>query len=189
MFACALKRARQATYAIAALTLLAVHTPSPARADALISEIKTGVLAHDVPDLWSGFQLETNSPDINLEVIFARYVPFLGGRIHPALGASINTGGGTSHAYLDARWQIEGSSGLFLALGIGAAIYDGETYASEPDMKALGSRMLFHYHIEIGLRFDAHNPLSAHFEHISNGCTQDFNEGLDRIGIRYGHRF
>lgn len=185
----AAKLARCAASALATVILLTGQTSSQAHAQGLVSEIKAGILAHDVPDLWSGFQLETDAPDINLEVIFSRYVPFLGGRIQPALGASINTGGGTSHAYLDARWQIEGPSGLFFALGIGAAIHNGETDASEPDMKALGSRILFHFPIEIGLRFDQHNSLSVYFEHISNGYTQDFNEGLDRIGIRYGYRF
>jgi hypothetical protein len=56
-------------------------------------------------------------------------------------------------------------------------------------MKALGSRVLFHIPVEIGLRFDDHNSLSVYFEHTSNGYTQDFNEGLDRLGVRYGYRF
>ena len=160
-----------------------------ARAEGFVSELKVGLLAHDVPDLWSGFQLETDAPDINVEMIFARYVPFLGRRIHPALGASINTGGGTSHIYLDARWQIDTPSGLFFAVGLGAAVHDGETGTTEPDMKALGSRVLFHIPFEIGLRLNPHNSLSVYFEHISNGYTQDENEGLDRLGVRYGYRF
>lgn len=168
---------------------LTVSLPVTAQGGGFVSELKVGLLAHDVPDLWSGFQLETNAPDINVEMIFARYLPFLGGRIQPALGASINTGGGTSHAYLDARWQIEGPSGLFFAIGLGAAIHDGETGPDERDMKALGSRVLFHIPAEIGWRFDAHNSISVYFEHTSNAYTQDYNEGLDRIGVRYGYRF
>lgn len=168
---------------------IAAALPTHASAAGLFSELKLGVLAHDVPDLWSGFQLETDAPDINVEAILAPSLPFLGGRIHPAIGASINTGGGTSHAYIDARWQIEGPSGLFFAVGLGAAVHNGETDASEPDMKALGSRVLFHIPAEIGLRLDQHNSLSVYFEHISNGYTQDFNEGLDRLGVRYGYRF
>lgn len=183
------QRCRILAWIGALLVTFAAPLPAPTQAQGLFSEIKVGLLAHDVPDLWSGFQLETDAPDINLEVIFARYVPFLGGRIHPALGASINTGGGTSHAYLDARWQIEGPSGLFFAVGLGAAIHNGETDASEPDMKALGSRVLFHIPAEIGIRLDGHSSLSVYFEHTSNAGTQDANEGLDRLGVRYGYRF
>lgn len=175
----------------AMLALLVSVALNPALADGggFVSEIKGGVLAHDVPDLWSGFQLETDAPDINVEVIFARYMPFLGGRLHPALGASINTGGGTSHAYLDARWQFDLTPSLFIGLGIGAAVHDGETGPTEPDMKALGSRLLFHFPVEVGFRLDPHNSISVYFEHISNGYTQDVNEGLDRLGVRYGYRF
>lgn len=183
------RKPRWTTYALALLLALAANFPSNTHAGDLISELKIGILAHDVPDLWSGFQLETDAPDINVEVIFARYVPFLGGRIHPALGGSINTGGGTSHAYLDARWQIDGPAGLFFAIGLGAAIHNGETGPDEPDMKALGSRVLFHIPAEIGIRFDEHNSLSVYFEHTSNAYTMDYNEGLDRLGVRYGYRF
>lgn len=180
---------RSAVSAVALFLSLGASLPSAAQAEGFVSEFKIGLLAHDVPDLWSGFQLETDAPDINIEVIFARYVPFLGGRIQPALGASINTDGATSHAYLDARWQFETPSGLFFAIGLGAAIHDGETRPTEPDMKALGSRVLFHIPAEIGWRFDAHNSISVYFEHTSNAYTQDYNEGLDRLGVRYGYRF
>lgn len=169
--------------------VLSANLPTLAQAGGLVSEFKAGILAHDVPDLWSGFQLETDAPDINVEVIFSPYLTFLGGRIQPALGASINTGGGTSHAYLDARWQIEGPSGLFFAIGLGAAVHDGETDPIDPEMKALGSRVLFHIPAEIGIRLDQHNSLSVYFEHTSNAYTQDYNEGLDRLGVRYGYRF
>jgi lipid A 3-O-deacylase len=183
-------RPLRAGIAVAALSfMLMCQTTAPTCAQDLISETRIGILAHDVPDLWSGFHIETDAPDVNVEVIFSRYVPFLGGRIQPALGANINTRGGTSNAYLDARWQIEGPSDFFFAVGLGTAIHNGEKDASKPDMKALGSRVLFHIPVEIGLRFDDHNSLSVYFEHTSNGYTQDFNEGLDRLGVRYGYRF
>jgi hypothetical protein len=57
------------------------------------------------------------------------------------------------------------------------------------DRKALGSRVLFHFPAEIGYRFDERNSLSVYFEHTSNGYTVHPNEGLDRLGIRYGYRF
>lgn len=173
----------------AALILASAATASPAAAGGLVSEIKLGLLAHDVPDLWSGFQLESDAPDINVEMIFAPSFAFLWGAIHPALGASINTGGDTSHVYLDARWQIEGPHGFFLGTGVGAALHNGELDPVAIDRKALGSRVLFHIPLEIGLRLDARNAISVYFEHTSNANLADFNEGLDRLGVRYGYRF
>jgi lipid A 3-O-deacylase len=169
---------------------LALLDPSaPAIADGFIDELKIGVLAHDVPDLWSGFQAEPDGADINIEALFSPSVAFLGGTIRPALGASINTQGYTSNVYLDARWQLETACGVFLGLGVGAAVHDGQLKLENWDEKALGSRVLFHIPVELGYRFDAHNSLSAYFEHMSNAYTVSPNEGLDRLGVRYGYRF
>jgi len=155
-----------------------------------IYEIKGGVLAHDVPGLWSGFQVEKSSADINLEVMFSPSLPFLGGAIRPALGGTINTAGQTSHAYLDARWQYETPFGMYFGFGLGGAIHDGAIGPDDGyDKKWLGSRVLFHIPLEVGYRFDAHNSLSVYFEHTSNAYTATYNEGLDRIGVRYGWRY
>jgi hypothetical protein len=161
----------------------------PACADGLVQELKIGVLDHDVPNLWSGFRAEPNSADINVEAIFSPSIAFLGGTISPALGASISTIGATSDAYLDARWQMETGCGIFLGLGIGGAVHNGQLQLEDWDRKALGSRVLFHFPLEIGYRFDDHNSLSAYFEHKSNAYTVDPNECLDRLGVRYGSRF
>jgi hypothetical protein len=151
-------------------------------------EFRGGVLAHDVPHLWSGFSLESGV-DINGELLFGSGLPILGGTIRPALGASVNTAGDTSKAYIDARWEIEGPSGIFLGLGLGAAIHNGLLDPTDSERKALGSRVLFHIPIEIGWRFNERNSISVYFEHISNGFLADSNEGLDSIGVRYGYRF
>jgi lipid A 3-O-deacylase len=169
--------------------LCAIGSAAPARAGDLVSELKLGVLAHDVPDLWSGFQREEGTADINIEALLSPSAAFFGGTLRPAVGASINTGGQTSHAYIDARWQYETPGGAFLGLGVGAAIHDGNLDASDPDRKALGSTLLFHIPAELGYRLDDHNSFSLYFEHISNAYTQDENEGLDRLGVRYGYRF
>ena len=173
--------------------LLATAGTGPALAGeplgGFISELKIGALWHDPGDLWSGFRREPESVDINVEALLAPSVAFLGGRIRPAIGGSINTDGGTSKGYIDARWEIETPSGIFFALGLGAAIHDGNIDPIDPGKKALGSRVLFHIPAEIGWRFDGHNSVSIYFEHISNGYTQDSNEGLDSLGARYGYKF
>jgi hypothetical protein len=174
---------------LCAVIALALVAAAPVDAGALVDELKLGILDHDVPDLWSGFRAEPNSVDINIEALLSPSVLFLGGTVRPAIGGTINTEGATSHAYIDARWQYETPSGIFFGLGLGAAVHDGQLELRHLDEKALGSRVLFHIPIEIGYRLDAHNSLSAYFEHTSNAYTVDPNEGLDRLGIRYGYRF
>jgi hypothetical protein len=160
-----------------------------ALAQDLFSEVKIGALYHDVPGLWSGFQREATSVDVNMEVLFAPSLPFLGGTLRPAAGGTVNTDGQTSHAYVDARWQYDLTPRLFFDLGLGAAVHDGNLDDRDPARKALGSRVLFHIPLELGYRLDDHDSLSVYFEHTSNAYTQEFNEGLDRLGLRYGYRF
>lgn len=187
-------RLSAATVSLAALLTTAVASaggPS-AQADELLHSVVIGGLWHDVPGLWSGFQVEHDAVDINIEAQFkaAWSMPW-GGVIRPVIGGTINTRGETSHGYIDARWQIDGPSNLFFSLGLGAAVHDGETggLGADPNMKWLGSRVLFHIPAEVGVHLDAHNDLSVYFEHTSNAYTQKYNEGMDRLGIRYGYRF
>lgn len=170
------------------LALLAV-APAPADAAGLFHELRVGVLAHDVPELWSGFGVEDDAVAFNVEAVLSPALAFLGGAIRPAVGASITGGGSTSNVYLDARWEYETPSGIFFGLGLGVAVHDGQDDLTDPDLKALGSKALFHIPFEVGLRLDGKNSLSVYFEHMSNGELADHNEGLDRLGVRYGYRF
>ncbi len=147
------------------------------------------MLAHDVPRLWSGWSIETHRPDLNGEVIFSPSVNFLGGAIRPVLGGSYNSAGGTSKAYVDARWESNLGPGVFFGLGIGAAVHNGTLDPVSLNHKALGSRVLFHFPAEVGYRFEGGHSLSVYFEHNSNGYTQKSNEGLDDLGVRYGFKF
>ena len=158
-------------------------------ADGLVHELKLGVLDHDMPNMWSGFRAERNSADINVEALFSPSMGLFGGTLRPAFGASISTQRQTSNVYLDARWQYELPSRIFFGLGIGGTVHNGQLQLVDWDQKALGSRVLFHFPVEIGYRFDGHNSLSVYFEPMSNGYTVRPNEGLDRLGVRYGYRF
>jgi lipid A 3-O-deacylase len=176
-------------FATVALAVALGASPPALSAESWVREVRGGVLAHDVPDLWSGFSVEDASVAINVEALLEPNIPFLGGAIRPALGASIAAGDGTSSAYIDARWEIECSAGIFFDIGLGAAVHNGQTELIDLDQKALGSRVLFHIPAEIGYRLDDHNAVSIYFEHMSNANTADVNEGLDRLGVRYGYRF
>ena len=154
-----------------------------------IHELKLGVLSHDMPGLWSGFRREPASADINIEAQLKPSLDLLCGTLRPAAGGTLNTVGQTSHVYLDARWTYDAPSGVFVSFGLGAALHDGHTNLSDPHRKALGTHGLFHIPAEVGYRFSAHHSVSAYFEHTSNANSQTFNEGLDRLGVRYGYTF
>lgn len=171
----------------AALCALA---PLPAAAQSLIEELKLGVLYHDASHMWSGFRLEQESVDINIEALLRPSFPGLFfGTIRPVIGGTISTVGATSHAYADLRWQTELGAGFFLGVGLGAAVHDGHLLPDSWQHKALGSRVLFHIPAELGYRIDLRNSISLYFEHTSNAWLARYNEGLDRIGVRYGYKF
>jgi lipid A 3-O-deacylase len=180
---------------LGALAALCLAVPSRALAEPPdtpsygISELKLGALYHDVPYLWSGFSVERPAADANIEVLFTPLAQTFGGYLRPALGATVNFNGATSKAYADLRWEMEAPSGVFFALGMGAAIHNGELSLDEEDRKALGSRVLFHPSAELGYRFDGVNSVSIFADHMSNGFTKQYNDGMDTVGVRYGHRF
>lgn len=171
------------------LSALMLIGAAAAHAQSIVHEVRIGALHHDTPNLWSGFQLEKNSVDVNAEVMFSPALHFLGGTIRPVIGGTVSTVGHTSKVYADARWQYETASGVFFGIGLGAAYHDGKLDARYSDRKALGGRTLFHIPFEVGLRLDPRNSVSLYFEHVSNGYTRRHNEGMDGIGVRYGYRF
>ena len=180
---------RRSTVLLIILVAALLLQPELTLAGPFIDEFKIGVLAHDVPDLWSGFRPNRVRLTSTSKPYCLPSVAFLGGTIRPAIGGSISTVGATSDAYIDARWQYETPTGIFFGLGLGAAVHNGQLQLEDWDRKALGSRVLFHIPAEVGYRFDDHNSLSAYFEHMSNAYTVSPNEGMDRLGIRYGYRF
>lgn len=156
----------------------------------VVSELRAGVLAHDPDNLWSGFRRESGV-DVSAEIVFYRPgLPILWGRLRPNLGVSVNDRGDTSQAYAGALWELEGSSGLFFAAGLGASIHDGRLESrSRKDLKELGSRVLIRTAFDLGYSIRHRHRLMATFAHVSNANLAAPNQGLDTIGARYGFRF
>ena len=152
-------------------------------------EIRVGVLAHDVDGLWSDLRKE-GGVDFNAEIIFRHpSFPLLLGTVRPNSGLSINNRGDTSKVYGGLLWEIEMKSGMFLSLGVGAAVHDGKLETSEEDKKGLGSRVLLRIPIEFGYELNRRHRVSIGFDHVSNASLAHPNEGLDTFGLRYGYRF
>jgi lipid A 3-O-deacylase len=154
-----------------------------------IDEVKAGALYHDMPALWSGFSRERAAADVNMELLFRPLAYTFGGSLRPALGGTVNVNGETSKGYADLRWERETPSGMFFGLGIGAAVHNGEINLTSNSRKALGSPLLFHPSAEIGYRFDGANSVSVFGDHVSNGYSRRYNEAMDTLGLRFGHKF
>ena len=155
----------------------------------IVHELRGGVLAHDVDGLWAAPRRE-DGVDFNAEIVLAKpTVTLLGGTVRPNAGLSVNNRGGTSKLYAGLVWEIAAANGVFLDLGLGAAIHDGALRTTDPKRKQLGTRVLFRVPVEVGFAVTERHRLSVLFAHISNGFLVDPNEGLDTLGIRYGYRF
>jgi hypothetical protein len=187
--------------ALALLWVAVAGAASPAAAAdgaaSIVNRVAVGYLGHDVADLWSGERFERAVASLNLDVTLAPSLALPLGAIRPALGGSIALGAGTDFGYADARYEVAGPFHTFLVLGLGLAVHDGAITPGRPvlargehDLKALGSRFLFHVPIELGVVLGDRFTLSAYFEHISNGgLGAHFNEGLDNLGGRIGYKF
>lgn len=170
------------------LPVLALLLPAPAFAQSSwLYEIRGGVLAHDVP-IVAGGRWESGV-SVNAELAFAPLLRLFGGAIRPVLGGTFTPNLQTSWAYLDLRWEWAGPL-FFFAIGVGPSIQTGgELYSSTPGHKALGSRVLFHIPLEVGLQVTPNNRIALYYEHASNGFTAYPNPGMDNIGLRFAHRF
>ena len=162
--------------------------PTTGHAESIIHEIRVGILYHDL-GIWSGTSNEEGL-DFNAELTFSPSWNILGGQIRPIAGFSLNDSGDTSKIYGGGVFEYIWNNGVFIDLGLGLTIHNGETDDEEvTDKNLLGSPILFRISIEPGYTFRSHHRVSLMFDHVSNGYLADPNEGLDTLGIRYGYRF
>jgi len=153
-----------------------------------LSELRGGVLAHDVGSLWSNSRKESGI-DFSAEAIGCRVgLGVLWGTLRPNLGVTINDRGDTSKLYAGAVWEIR-AFGVFFDLAGGGAVHDGRLETSDDDRKELGSRFLFRIGVDLGYEITPHHRLMVSFDHISNAGLASPNRGLDTLGARYGYRF
>lgn len=158
----------------------------------IVSEVKLGLLQHDVEFLPVSRE---DGQALNAEVLF-RSPAFLDviWSPRPHLGASLALEGRTDQVYGGLTWTFRpfdegGLAPLWVSAFGGGAVHDGETSSRDPNRKSLGSPVLFRFGAEIGYDVTERVNLSVHYSHISNAYIADFNEGLDHAGVRIGLRF
>jgi lipid A 3-O-deacylase len=175
----------------------------PALAQSILSELRFGVLAHDVPFLGSH---KEPGADINGEVLFVSPIPgnLVDGvapplrwllQPRPNAGFDANTAGYTSQFYFGLVWTadlftdvLRPQDGVFFDFGFGPAFNNGEVDGGD-NHKALGSHVLFHESVDIGYRITPRYSVSLYFEHSSNAGLASRNQGLNNAGVRFGIGF
>ena len=185
-------------------SLVVIAPVASARAQSVVSEVRFGILAHDVPVL--GAQKE-HGADLNGEVLFvspvpARAVAGVADELRwllmprPDVGIDANTSDYTSQVYLGLTWTASlahgaftANDGVFAGFGFGAAFNNGYIETTDSNHLSLGSHVLFHSSLEIGYSFDPAYSVSVYFEHSSNAGLAARNEGLSDLGVRFGIRF
>jgi lipid A 3-O-deacylase len=167
------------------------------------SEVKLGVLAHDVHFLGG----KESGVDINPEIILQSPVsdawadtvpPYLRWLVQPrpTVGGEINTSGFTNQAYVGATWSwqlvsnvLQPSDGITFSLFEGPGFNDGDIIAKAPDRKSLGSHVLFREAAELGYRINPVWQVSVFVDHVSNAGLAKQNQSINDVGGRIGFRF
>jgi lipid A 3-O-deacylase len=167
------------------------------------SEVKFGVLAHDVHFLGG----KEHGVDLNPEIIFqspvadawAANLPWYFAWMvqpRPTLGAEFNISGFTNQYYLGATWTWQLASnvlmpddGITFGIFFGPSFNDGDIIAKAPNRKSLGANVLFRESFELGYRITPVYQISAYLDHVSNGGLAKQNQSLNEVGGRFGVRF
>jgi lipid A 3-O-deacylase len=191
---------------IAAVPLALLAWSMPAAADAgVFSEVKVGVLAHDLPIL--GEQKE-HGVDLNGELLFVSPIPddaVAGIGEHwrwlfvprPTVGFEANTSGYTSQIYASLTWTVDLDNDdalwpdhtVFFGFSFGPAYNNGRIHTTAGNRLSVGSNLLFHPAVELGVRVTSAISISVYFDHSSNAGLDRFNSGLDNLGMRAGLHF
>jgi len=115
----------------------------------------------------------------------------------PTVGFEANTSGYTSQLYVSLTWTADLDTDgvlwpdhmVFLGISFGPAYNTGRIHSSSSNHLSLGSNLLFHPALELGVRLTPAVSLSAYFDHSSNAGSDRYNAGLDNLGMRVGWHF
>jgi len=169
--------------------VLILMPASLAIASPLGSEIRLGVLRHDVKSELK--HMYEKGYDVNGEYLFCSPRNCVFDNIfnpRPHIGTSVNTRKGTSQFYAGLTWHIDFLQCLFLEVNFGGETHNGKIKHRSAHRKALGSRLLFREGIALGIQFAKKHSISILLDHASNAKLARPNPGLTGFGVRYGYR-
>lgn len=178
--------------ALAAMAALAM----PAQAQ--VSEIRLGIVAHDVVDH------AEDGPQISAEILF-NSPDFLSGigAPRPYLYGSFSTQGYTNliatgldwSGYIAGPVKLNGSLGISYNDGVDDVVDldpgDPERIRIAETRALLGSDWLFRSSVGMDVDLSENWTAGIYYEHFSHGqiLGDGRNQALDEVGIRFGYRF
>ncbi len=176
-------------FCVAALAVVAALSfGSPARAQALLDEVRLGVMAHSIEPSHS-----EGGADVNVELLFRRPPissgnafadSFLRLRLH--VGASLNIIGDTSQVYAGLTWDLKLTDRLSLEASFGGSWHDGPLNGSAEDL--YGCRVNFRESLSLGYALDDAWTVYATVAHMSNANLCSNNSGITSAGVRIGYK-
>lgn len=166
--------------------------------DTIISEVRVGLLAHDVPITSTHVE---SGVDFNIELLSKRLPKIenlpkiIAGLLSPwlHLGGSINSDNNTHKAYWGFTWNVNLGESYFFQVALGGVGHSGfrndRPAALRTSRKSLGCTFMFREALELGVRLTERLSTSVMLDHISNVGLCPKNAGLDTIGSRLSWSF
>ncbi|MCV9965287.1 acyloxyacyl hydrolase [Pararhizobium sp. BT-229] len=106
------------------------------------------------------------------------------------LGASVGTGDGVDQAYAGLAWTANLTDKLFVELGLGGTVHNGDLNDDGTQGPKLGCRFLFREQIAVGYRVTENWQVLATADHSSHANLCDGpNNGLTHAGLAIGYKF
>ncbi|WP_426126197.1 acyloxyacyl hydrolase [Pararhizobium sp. PWRC1-1] len=106
------------------------------------------------------------------------------------LGASVGVGDGVDQIYGGFSWTADITDRLFVELGLGGTVHNGDVAQNGGSGPNLGCRLLFREQIAVGYRVTGNWQILATADHSSHANLCDGpNDGLTHAGLAVGYKF
>lgn len=106
------------------------------------------------------------------------------------LGTSVGTGDGADQVYGGLAWTLDVTEKLFVELGLGGTVHNGDLNDDGTNGPKLGCRFLFREQVAVGYRITDNWQILATADHSSHADLCDGpNDGLSHAGLAVGYSF
>lgn len=162
-----------------------------------LEEFRAGVFFHNayggfVPTDPNNFDF-SYLEDVSFSALFAspdldafRWI----GSPRPEIGATLSLAGRENLVHANLNWQFGiFDSPLYLELGLGGALTDGQLTGAVAPARNFGCALNFYESAGIGAHLSENITATLRYEHISNLGLCTPNQGLSNIGLMVGFKF